>query len=506
MSDPAGRILVVDDEPGMREGCRRLLAAEGHEVTLAESGEQAVALFAPGRFDVALIDLKMPGISGIEVLERLRRVDPECTYLIVTAYASLETAVTATRNGAYDYVPKPFTPDELISVVNRALALHRLRAEAAELRRQAERNLLLISTEQSRIRTIIHSMADGVMVTNRDRMLVLYNPALLRLLGLKADLPDLGKPPSPDLFPPDLLALMEEMYAAADVSMLSRELAGGPPYLAATISVVRDEARDPLGLVAVIRDVTEAKSLQQRMGEFVSLVAHELRSPLGAIAQYLDVILAGIASGSPDKERQILARCRARVQGLSQLVRDLLDFSRLGHGASRRMAPLDLREVLEETAAFSAAPAAQKQVSVALRCPSRLPLVEADREEMRRLFTNLVDNAIKYNRQGGSVEIVARDGDGFLVVEVIDTGVGIPRGAIARLGETFYRVRSPETLAIPGTGLGLSICKQILDAHNGHLEVESEQGRGSTFRVLLPKSQWAAGPAQTPAPGPPDST
>jgi signal transduction histidine kinase len=112
---------------------------------------------------------------------------------------------------------------------------------------------------------------------------------------------------------------------------------------------------------------------------------------------------------------------------------------------------------------------------------------------MRRLFTNLVDNAIKYNREGGAVRVAVgarlagQQTDGFVAVEVSDTGIGIPRGAIERLGEAFYRVRTADTLQITGTGLGLSICKQIIEAHNGHLEIESEEGKGSTFRVLLPR-------------------
>ncbi len=489
MSERAGRILVVDDEPGMREGCRRILTSEGHQVTAVESGEQAVVLFTKGAFDTALLDLKMPGMSGIELLAQLREKDPNCIYVIVTAYATLETAVQATRSGAYDYVAKPFTPEELISVVNKALAMHWLRMEAAELRQAAERNLLLVATEQSRTRTIIQSMADGVMVTNREKMLVLFNPALLRLLGVKGKTPELGQPLSKEVFPADLLAMMEEVYAEGQATMVARELSGGPPNLAASISVVRDEAREPLGLVTVIRDITEVKSLQQRLSDFVSLVAHELRSPLGAIAQYLDVILAGVTAGSPEKERQILVRCRERTGALSQLVKDLLDFSRLGHQVERRLAPLALGEVLEETVAFAAQPAASRKISVILEVAEELSKIEADREEMRRLFTNLVDNAIKYNREGGTVRVTGRQTDGFVVVEVSDTGLGIPRGAIARLGEAFFRVRTAETLQIVGTGLGLSICKQIIEAHNGHLEIESEEGRGSTFRVLLPRSE-----------------
>lgn len=491
-SDPPprrpGRVLVVDDELGMREGCRRILEPEGHAVTVAESAEEALAMFTPGSQDLALVDLRMPGMSGIELLGRLRDLDPDLICVMITAYATLETAVQATKSGAYDYLAKPFTPDELVLAVNKALERHWLLIEAAQLREQAERNLLLINTEQSRTRTIIQSMADGVLVTNREGNIVLYNPSLLRLLGIKGSVPALGEPPSPELFPRELLEWMAQAWVDDGVTMVAHELPGGPPNLAANIAPIRDEAGEQLGVVTVLRDITELKSLQQAMSDFVSMVAHELRSPLGAISQYLDVLKAGIVT-DPEKEKQIITRCRERTGALSQLVRDLLDFSviqRRGQ-VDRSVAPLNLAEVITETVEFMAPQAAEKKVSVSAELPDDLPQIEADRAELSRLFTNLLNNAIKYNREGGSVRISAHPTDGYLAVEVTDTGLGISRSALARLGEAFFRVKTPQTAQITGTGLGLSICKQIIAAHEGHLEVESEEGKGSTFRVLLPR-------------------
>ncbi len=491
MSERSGRILVVDDEPGMREGCRRILSSEGHQVTTAESGEEALKLFSLGAFDLVLLDLKMPGMSGLELLGRFREIDPDVVYIMVTAYATLETAVEATRSGAYDYVAKPFTPDELSDVVQKGLALRWLRLEAAQAREEAGRNLLLVATQQSRTRTIIQSMADGVVVTNRERRLVLYNPALLRLLGIRNETPQINEPPSAALFPTDLLALMDASYSGGETTMMSRELQSGPPNLAATITTIRDDAGESLGLVTVIRDITEMKTLHQRMTDFVTMVAHELRSPLGAVAQYLDVILAGVTAGNPEKERKILQRCRERIGALSQLVRDLLDLSRLQHlsKVERTLAPVGLEEILRKAVEFFAQPAATRNITVGLEVVGNLPVVEADRDEMSRLFSNLVDNALKYNRDGGSVQVSAHQTDAYVVVEVSDTGIGIPSEAINRLGEAFFRVRTPATMQITGTGLGLSICKQIIEAHHGQLGIESEEGRGTIFTVLLPKNR-----------------
>ena len=479
----------------MREGCRRILVPEGHQVITAESGEKALSLFVQGAFDLALIDLKMPGMSGLDLLERLRQLDPGLICIMITAYATLETAVQSTKSGAYDYLAKPFTPDELVSVVDKALDLHWLSQETARLREEAERNLLLVAAEQSRTRTIIQSMADGVLATNREGKLVFYNPALLRLLGVKGRTPAIGEAPSPDQFPAELVAWVQEAFAAGGRTMASHDLPGGPPHLAANIAVIRDEHGETLGVVAVVRDITALKTLNQRMSDFVSMVAHELRSPLGAIAQYLDVILGGITQGQPEKERHILSRCRERTHALSQLVRDLLEFSRLQGEVpgQRTLAPLHLAEVIQEVVAFASQSAQARKVTVTVALPGALPAVEADRDEISRLFANLLDNAIKYNREGGQVRVTSWVTNGYVAAAVSDTGLGIPPAALPRLGEAFFRAKTPATAYIIGTGLGLSICTQIIEAHHGHLEIESEEGKGSTFRVLLPRTTTADG-------------
>jgi PAS domain S-box-containing protein len=499
-----GRLLVVDDERMMRELCRHSLASEGHEVTVVESGPAALEIFRPGEFDLVLTDLMMPGMSGLDLLAGVLEVDPEVACVMMTAQATVETAVEAIKRGAFNYVSKPFTPGELVALVGKALEVRWLTQESARLREEAGRNLLLLTAEQSRIRTIVESMVDGVMVINREGKLVLFNPALLRLLGIKGELPTTGESPSESLFPEQLLGWMKEASAEADTSRVARELSGGPPNLAANIALIRDEAGEALGVVAVVRDITEAKNLQQRMSDFVSMVAHELRSPLGAISQYLDVILSGATKGQPDKEQQILGRCRGRTGALSQLVGDLLEFARLQgkrKARERTLAPLEVAEVLRETVDFASQPAAARKVTLTLDLPQALPQVDADRDDLLRLFTNFVDNAIKYNREGGSVRIAGHVTDGYVVVEVIDTGLGIAQDQLARLGEAFFRVKTPETAQITGTGLGVSICKEIIEAHNGHLEVESEEGQGSTFRVLLPRRglATAAGSAPTEA-------
>ena len=152
----------------------------------------------------------------------------------------------------------------------------------------------------------------------------------------------------------------------------------------------------------------------------------------------------------------------------------------------REKEKLRLTDVLKEVVELMKGEAQERGVEIAAELPEESPLISANREDLTRVFTNLVDNAIKYNRPGGKVFLRAKAIEAFLQVEVQDTGIGIPQEEREKIFDEFYRVKSKATQGIGGTGLGLSIAKKVLEAHNGHLEVESKLNEGSTFRVLLP--------------------
>jgi len=194
MNESEARVLVVDDELGIREGCRRILESEGFVVAAAGDGEAGLELFRQGvqahpggGFAVALVDLKMPKIGGIQLIKRLRELDEDVVIFVITAYAAIETAVEATRHGAYGYIPKPFTPDELLLPVRNGLRSRALSIEAKRLREERERRLLEVAFERSKASTIISCMTDGVLVINRDSQIVLRNNGMMRILpGLAA--------------------------------------------------------------------------------------------------------------------------------------------------------------------------------------------------------------------------------------------------------------------------------------------------------------------------------
>jgi signal transduction histidine kinase len=429
-------------------------------------------------------------MDGMELLAHLTQLAPDMIKIVITGYATLDTAIEAVQKGAYDYIPKPFTPGELRTRVNRGLERRSLLLEAKKLREERERNLLELANEKSRTQTIVHCMGDGLLVTNRDKQVVFCNPAGRRLLRVRRPI-QMAEPIANVAIDPELIALVEAaMNLKEGQEMASKELTArtpNDPVLMANCAPVKDEKGQTIGVVTVLRDITELKELDKAKSTFVFMVAHELRAPLAAIEGYLDVILEGVGGDDPQKIRKILERSRERTRGLLALINDLLAISRMQAGRlAKEKEKLQLGILIKEVTELMKGEALEKNVIIEMGVPDDLPLVQANREDITRVFTNLLDNAIKYNHHGGKVFLRAGADDVFVRVEVQDSGIGIPKKDIARLFDEFYRVKSKETRMISGSGLGLSIAKKIVDGHNGHIEVESKLHQGSTFRVLLP--------------------
>ncbi len=503
---PPARILVADDEFGMRDGCRKLLEGEGYAVDTAADGQAALERFRQaGGYDVVLVDLKMPCLGGLELIDRLHALDPHAGLLVITGFATIQTAVEATKRGAYGYVPKPFTPEELLIPLRNVLERRALALEADRLRAERENRLLEAARERSQGRTILQCLADGVLVVNRERQVVLCNQAAADIFpalagnALPAPMARLGQAP--------LQALLEDTLAAKTLPViLSRELSLGAAIFMANASPVVDEARTVLGAVAVLRDITARKRLEDEKSRFVSMVAHEVKGPLAAVEGYLALLLGGDPARWPESDRAMLDRALQRTRTLRMLVGELMTLRAVESGRlALTRTPLDLRALLGECLAAFRDRAAARRVTLALDLAAADPLtVLGDPTALRTIFADLLDNALKYTPAGGSVAVRAAREGAHAVVAVRDTGIGVAPEDAARLFEEFFRVRSEATAAIPGTGLGLSIVKRLVDLHQGAVAVRSALGQGSTFSVSLPALATGDGHGGLPWPAHPD--
>ena len=373
-------VVMVDDEEALCHGVRRII--EKYDVHVQDvqidvdyafefctSGEEFLDKLAAGLdCDLLILDLKLPGVGGLEVLEELRRQGRELLTIVVTAYATFETAVKATKIGAYDFLAKPFTPDELRYGLRKAtshLILSRQARQLAEEKRQVRFN-------------------------------------------------------------------------------------------------------------------------------FISVLAHELKSPLNAIESYLNILrMSSDAESTPMIDRSLL-----RLEGMKKLIIDLLDLTRIESGQRKRQFECaDLSTIALASIELFSVEAAQRGIVIALDADDA-PSIIADVAEIEIIFNNLISNAVKYNRDNGSVAVtIARDQAGVVTLGVRDSGIGLTHAEAAKLFSEFTRIKNADTAKVLGSGLGLSTVRKLALLYGGDARVESKRDQCSLFTVTLRDAVLGTSPA-----------
>jgi two-component system phosphate regulon sensor histidine kinase PhoR len=475
------KILVVDDEPRIRDACRMVLSEEGYEVALAADGSAGVEMIAKEHFDIILVDLMMPVLSGFEVLEQVRARHPDTVVIVITGYATVENSVSAMKQGAFDFIPKPFTPDQLRMVVTKAIKYNRALKD--------------ITDTNSRLRVMVNRLSDGVMATDTEHNVVLANPAFLHMIGYHGE-SVLGRSVEEievgdqlrEMIDQAIAMPMEDGQGGAEITQeLIREEGGSKKFYKVKCAPFPGRGGFNIGTITVLNDITAVKELEQLKSDFVSMVSHEVRSPMNSLLMQMKVILDGLAGEVSDKQREILERASGKILGLSDMVSELLDLSRIESGLiNSEQEPVDMAALLSDQVAFHKPGAQEKNIGIDLQMAADLPRVMANLRSMEEVITNLITNAIKYSPADSSITILASVENHYLRISVSDTGYGIAREDQERVFSRFYRVKDQNTRTILGTGLGLALVKSIVEAHNGSIKLTSEPGAGSTFTVLLP--------------------
>ena len=474
------RILVIDDEKVIREGCREVLTLDGFEVVLAENGEQGLKMIEKVHFDVVLLDLMMPGISGFDVLSHIKTLHPDTSIIVITGYATVEHSIEAMKNGAFDFIPKPFSPDQLRVVVFKAI--------------EHTSALKDISNEKSRIRVLINLIANGVMVTDAEKKLVLANPAFMKIMGFKGD--DITGRPFTELVQQEQLQQMVERALSmpeSEVAEITEELEisrngeGVTATYVARCRPFRDRIARNLGTITVLSDITYLKEINQRQSDFVSMVAHEIRGPMNAVMAQIKVIQDGLAGKVTKKQKEILSRASEKINGLVTLSSELLNLAKRETGlVALERESVKMNELLKDQVDFHQPGAQAKKIQLKLDPLPELPPVLVNKQNMEEVLSNLIVNAINYTPEGGKVTVGARPEKHHVCISVTDTGMGIEKEDLNRIFDRFYRVKNEKARYVIGTGLGLPIVKSIIDAHDGMIRVESKPDHGSTFYVYIP--------------------
>jgi PAS domain S-box-containing protein len=489
MATTKGYILVVDDEEIIRSGCREILEMSDYAVDEAENGMAALKKIKENDYDIILTDIMMPEMDGMQLLDEINQLGKEVVIIVITGYATLENAINAGRKGAYDYLPKPFNPDELLAKIERGMDYRDHLREVQRLREDRDRNMLECSNERARTLTIINSMSEGVIAINRQSQVVLLNPMASKIMRLSEG-HALGRTVEEIIRNPDLKKSIVDSIQEVQEELITTRLQFDTVFgraIEASITPIIDENKECIGAVAVLIDVTEEKKIEKMKSDFMSYVAHELKAPLGAIEGYLNLIVDGITADKPETEREMIVKSRDRAHSLIALINDLLDLSRADRKKSlKEMRALDIGELVKETIDFYQNRADAKSQKIEIKIDENLPPIQGNKEDLSRLFANLISNAIKYTPAEGTVTISAQRTNSHVRVDVVDTGIGISKEAQKNIFDEFYRAQNALDKKITGTGLGLSIAKKIAEDHRGYIDVQSEENIGSTFRVTLP--------------------
>ncbi|HET9925491.1 MAG TPA: ATP-binding protein [Methylomirabilota bacterium] len=342
-----------------------------------------------------------------------------------------------------------------------------------------------LEREQAKTTAILDAMVEGVIAVDGQEHILLMNERARAMFGLGSARGE-GKPFLEVIRNADL---HEIFRGVGEASPVSREvvLTSPAPRILGINAVRLGLAGDRTGVVMVLHDVTALRQLERVRTEFVANVSHELRTPLTAIQGYLETLLSG-ALEERENARRFLEIVLRHSERLGRLLNDLTDLSNIELGkVTLRRESVRVAEVVASVLAIIGPRAAQTRVAVTANILAALPAVSADRDRLVQVLINLVDNAVKYTPEGGSVTVTAHDvGDGTIEVAVADTGIGIPPADLPRITERFYRVDKARSRELGGTGLGLAIVKHLVVAHGGELRIESEPERGTTVRFTLP--------------------
>ena len=237
---------------------------------------------------------------------------------------------------------------------------------------------------------------------------------------------------------------------------------------------------------------TESLRREKKLIEenFITMVSHQLRSPLGTIAQYFEVILGGIVGKVEPRQEEMLSKASGRLESLMGLINDWLNLARMNEDRIvDKLKPISMKKVLEDIVTFIQPSAQKENITLELIPYSGNDLVSGDDETLAQVFSNLITNAIKYNKPNGRIKMSFKENEDFIAINIEDTGIGISEEHLPFIFDQFFRIKKDGKKKSDGTGLGLSIAKKIVEAHRGTIRVTSELGKGSIFTVFLPKAR-----------------
>ncbi len=541
------RILIVDDEPAVSEVLSEFLSGIGFDVKVAADATAAEAAIAEYRPDVILTDINLPGRSGLDVMRVAREHDPEIAVIVITGYASAGTAIEALRQGALDYITKPFDLDQVQKLVERGSSHRRLRAENRRLLEELkQKNAILLRHEhelEQRVRIATSQLKNLYEVGKEISANLELSPRLQiachrtrELMGARAAALLLRHPETDQFrisaasgFPADETAdrtfapggLLERVsrqgrperrvsekgvQTLPDLPGLEWQSIVAVPLVAEGegigVLVASDgtdgfSAEDEEFLVLFASQTAIAvrnsqlfertKSLDRLKSDFVAVVSHEIRTPLTSIKGAVELLGDPRFFQNNDQQAKLITIAHANTERLLVLISDILDFSKIESASLRLQRQVHAVEPIVATATENLKTLlCERHIDLRVHLAPELPEVYVDPDRISQVLTNLLSNAIKFSPEAGRIEVSAVEDGDTVRIGVSDHGEGIAPGNMSKLFQKFSQIDPSATRKAGGTGLGLAISKGIVEQHGGSIWVESTPGQGSTFYFTMP--------------------
>jgi len=352
---------------------------------------------------------------------------------------------------------------------------------------ELEEKVNLANEEKGKLEAVLASMTDGVLILDRDDRIESMNTACEGIMSVhQTDI--IGKTPIEVFRNVELQNAIDRFKQASPPEPQEIYLdIEGTTILDGHISPVEGLPDDEKKTMIVFHDVTRLKQLEKIRSDFVANVTHEIKTPLTAIIGFVETLRDGALE---DRATALgfLGVIDDHARRLNRLVDDLLIISAIELGEKKldfELLPVDV--IIEHVVPLIEQAAGEKQITLQVDIPSDMKPVRGDRDSLGQILLNVLNNAVKFTPEEGSVSVTAATVDEQVVIRVEDTGIGIPKNEIPRLGERFYRVDKMRSRKLGGTGLGLSIVKHLMDAHGGSVLIESQPGRGTTVSLIFPR-------------------
>jgi len=522
-----GTLFIVDDEMMVTSSLQTMLGIEtSHRIHCFNSPLEALEQVTTLKPDVVISDFSMPGMDGITFLKNVKQLLPEATLILLTGYADKESAIEAINSvGIYRYIEKPWDNEDLkISIHNgleRSHLIGDLQASVWELTQaraeleQTNQRLEALVEERTRdlqetyrkLQSIVSNTADGILTLDHTLAVTSVNPAAEAWLRaaestrqadlLALPLEKLLKPVSSgNGKPKSVLSLFDKRKPHQVGEVLIGDLpleASIAPLLHPNGSDDATPEADETGFVVVLRNIAERKEIERLRDDFVSTLTHDLRTPLLAAIQTLGFFADGSLGELSSRQHELIAMLTQSNRELLGLVNVLLEVYKYESGRQKLILDtVDLADLAAGIVQELTALASNREQALQLALdPVAGPggfKVRGDKQELKRVLVNLTGNAINFTPKGGNIRVdvrlVPKAGKAWVEVCVTDNGRGIPARDISQLFQRFSQGTSKQRSS--GSGLGLYLSRQIVEAHHGHIWVESEEGKGSQFFVTLP--------------------